>query len=146
MAIENRDLGTAQQRESYQVLVGQGASSLIATGTTAAVCLVPFPAQLATANMVGFGLSGNPTVTFDVTRYNSAGVTTITGIVSTLTVQSATLSQLNGFTVSSGASLVPLQTGDVLHFRTATANTAMVTATVTLALQALQDVKTHFNH
>lgn len=146
MAIENRDLGNAQQCTSYQVLVGQGASSLIGTGTTAAICVVPFPAQLATANMVGFGLSGSPTAQFDVTRYNSAGVTTITGIVTALTVQGATISQANGFTVSSGASLVPLQTNDILHFRTGGANTAMVSATVCLVLKSLQDVKTHFNN
>lgn len=146
MAVENRDLGTGQQRETYQVTIGQGASSLIGTGVTYACAIVPFPSNLATAQCVGFGLSGNPTVTFDVTRYLAAGVTTITGIVSTLTVQAATMTQVKGFTVSSGASLVSLQTNDILHFRSGGANTAFVTATVTLVLQALQDIKTHFSN
>lgn len=148
MAIVNRDLDASQQREVYQCMVGQGASSLIATGTTAAIALVPFAAQLVAAQCVGFGVSGAPTVTFDITRQNSGGVTTITGIVSALTLSAAGVTpvvQSQGFTISSGSSLVSLQANDIVHMRTGASNTAMVAATVTLVVKALQDIKTHFS-
>lgn len=149
MPVNNRDLGTGSARESYQYVLGAGAfgaSGLIATGATLPICVVPFPAQVAALQVFGFGLSGTPTVLLDVTRYNSGGVTTITGAISTLTVLGATISQAAGATISSGASLVSLQQNDIINFRTGTASTAMTGAVVTLVLQALQDIKTHFGN
>jgi hypothetical protein len=137
MAVENRDLGTTQQRDAFNFSLGA-----VGVGVTATVLVVPYPSNLATAAVYAYGLSGAPTATFDVTRFNAAGVTTITGIVSTQTVFSATL--VTGFTVSSGATLVPLQTGDLLTYRGLTANTAITTGNGMLVLQALQDIKTYF--
>lgn len=145
MAVENRDLGTTQQRETYQLTLGAGASGLVGVGTTAVACIVPFPSTLAAGQAVGFGLSGVPAVNIDVTRYNAGGVTTITGMISAFNVPGATIGVQNGFTVSSGTSLVNLQTNDVLSVRTSTANTAATQMTVCLVLQALQDIKKHFN-
>lgn len=145
MAIENRDLGTTQQRETIHCLVGQGASSLVGVGVTQAIAIVPFPSYLAAVQVVGFGISGAPSANIDVTRYNAAGVTTITGAIAAYAVGATVAAQNGATTVSAGSPLVNLQTNDILSFRLSGANTAFVTATVTLVLQALQDVKTHFN-
>lgn len=145
MAVENRDLGTTQQRETYQITLGAGASGLVGVGTTAVGCIVPFPSTLAAGQAVGFGLSGTPALNLDVTRYNAGGVTTITGMISAYTVFGATIGAQNGFTVSSGTSLVNLQTNDVISLRTSGANTAATQLAVCLVVQALQDIKKHFN-
>lgn len=135
------------QRETYQVLIGgQGSSALpVAVGNTLMIAVAPFPAQVAALQVIGFGLSGTPAMNLDVTRYNAAGVTTITGVISAYTVLGATISAQAGATVSSGASLVQLQANDVISLRSSGANTAATSLAVTLVLQALQDIKTHFN-
>lgn len=138
MAIQNRDLGTPQQRDSFSYI-----ASAVASGGTFLTILVPYPSQLATGAFNGYGLSNAPTLTLDVTRYLPAGVTTITGVISTQTILGATLAV--GFTVSSGASLVSLQTGDQVVARLSTvANSNITGGSLVLVLQALQDVKTHF--
>ena len=137
MAVENRDLGTTQQRDSYSFTLGA-----VGVGVTATVLVVPYPSTLAAATVFPYGVSGAPTATLDITRFNAAGVTTITGVVSTLTLAGATVP--TGFTVSSGASLVNLQTGDLLTYRGITANAAITTGNGMLVLQALQDIKTYF--
>ena len=137
MAIQNRDLGTSQQRETVYSAYGA-----IATGGTQLICLVPFPAQVATGAVNFYGVSNTPALNIDVTRYLPAGVTTITGVITAQAQPGATIA--TGFTVSSGASLVSLQTGDQLVGRITGANANVTGAVLTLVLQALQDVKTHF--
>lgn len=137
MAVENRDLGPAQQRETFCPVLGA-----VATGGTVTALVVPFPAQFVTGAIAALGVSNTPVINIDVTRYLTAGVTTITGVIASPNVVGATISV--GFTASSGASLVSLQTGDVLVARLSGTNANITGGALFLVLQALQDVKTHF--
>jgi hypothetical protein len=150
MAINNRDLGTSQQRDTFVVNTGA-----VATGGTYTLCVVPYPSYIATGGMNIFGISNTPIMNIDVTRYNVAGVTTITGAIGTSQAAlAATLpvgfSTTNGYTFSPvvGATVavptVPLQTGDILTFHMLGTNANITGGSITLVLQALQDVKTHF--
>jgi len=137
MGILNRDLAPSQQRDLFTINTGA-----MATGGTYTVCLVPYPCQLATVAMNFFGVSNTPSLNLDITRYNSAGVTTITGAITTLAQAGATLAV--GATVSSGSSLVTMQAGDIITARISGTNANITGGILTLVLQALQDVKTEF--
>lgn len=150
MAVQNRDLGTSLQREVYQENTGA-----VATGGTYTVGIVPFPSIIATGALNIFGISNTPIINIDVTRYLSAGVTTITGAIGTSQAAlSATLavgfSAYSGYTFSNvlgttiSAPQVYLQTGDILTLRLAGSNANITGGILTLVLQALQDTKTHF--
>lgn len=142
MAINNRDLNTPQQRDTYNTVV----VAATATGATLVAALVPYPAAIDAASVVSpNGISGTPTVNLEVLRFNSIGVTTIGSIASTFLVLGATLSF--GMTMFTGASLVQLQTGDVVVARLGGTNSSLFpNAVVSLALRALQDVKTSFGN
>lgn len=148
MAVLNRDLGFAQQRDLWQVNTGA-----IATGGTYTLGIVPYPAAIATGAVNFFGVSNTPSLNIDVTRYNAAGVTTITGAISALAQAGATLavgfSTYAGYTLGLQGVTVPvyntyLQTGDILTARVSGTTANVTGAIVCLVLQALQDVKTDF--
>lgn len=138
MAIANRDLIASQQRETFCPILGA-----VATGGTALALIVPFPAVFTVGAVAAFGVSNTPVLNLDVTRYLTAGVTTITGVISPATVVGATIAL--GFTAASGASLVNLQTGDILVARVSGTNANITGGALFLVLTALQDIKTHFN-
>lgn len=137
MAIENRDLSPNQQRDHYAFATGA-----VGTGGTATLLLVPYPSNLVAAAMFPYGVSNTPTATFDVTRFNAAGATTITGIVTTQTLTGATIP--TGFTVSTGVTATQLQANDLITLRLAGTNSNALSTNVMLVLQALQDIKTDF--
>lgn len=148
MSVLNRDLGLGQQRDTWQVNTGA-----MAVNATYTLCVVPYPAALATGAVNFFGVSNTPSINIDVTRYNTAGVTTITGTASALAQVGATLavgfSTYAGYTVGLQGITVPvfntyLQAGDILTARISGANSNVTGSIVCLVLQALQDVKTSF--
>lgn len=137
MAIENRDLGTAQQRDLFSVNIGA-----LATGATAALLVVPYPANLIAGAVAATGVSNVPTLTLEVTRYNTAGVTTLGSIAAALTVVGATVPV--SFTMNTGASAVQLQRGDIVVAREGGTNANVTSAAIVLVTRCLQDLKTTF--
>ncbi len=137
MAIQNRDLDPSIRR---QTLIGSVSNT--ATGATYCLATLPFPAQLIAASQAVVGLSGAPNHSLWIQRFIAgSGVTSIAIGASMVSVVFGT-SGGQSFTISGASNL--LQTGDLLLLATAAANTGAVQATVTLVVQALQDIKTDF--
>ena len=139
MAIVNRDLYSTQQRDTYS-------ASLVntVTGATYNLMTVPYPATLIAANVAANGLSGAPNYSLWLQRFIAgAGITSIvmgtSQVITTFGTSGAIGFSLNG----SGASF-QLLAGDALILSTAAANTASTSTSVTLVIQALQDIKSHF--
>lgn len=139
MAIVNRDLFSTQQRDSYSAALAP-----TVTGLTYGIMTVPYPATLIAANVAANGLSGAPNFSLWLQRFIvGTGITSIvmgtSQVITTFGTSGAIGFSLNG----SGASF-PLQAGDQLILSTAAANTATASTSVTLVIQALQDIKSHF--
>lgn len=137
MAIVNRDLDSSQQS---QVLTANVANT--ATGATYSLCVVPYPAQLISAMQVVTGLSGAPNHSLWVQRW-AGGVTSVVIGASMVSTAFAT-SGSQTFTVVGGGYSFLLQAGDAILLATAAANTGTVQTTVSIAIKALQDIKTSF--
>lgn len=136
MAIVNRDLAPSQQ-----VRVVDRNFGAVATGVTSVVCLVEAPSQVVAGAVKAFGLSGAPVWSLQILRAVAGGLTTI-GLGATVTLAEGT-TYVQGISFSLGATNL-LQTGDEVIVTSSVANTAALSAQVTLALKATQDVKTFF--
>ena len=139
MAIVNRDLFSTQQRDCYSAALAP-----TATGLTYAIMTVPYPATLIAANVSANGLSGAPNYSLWLQRFIAgSGITSIpmgtSQVITTFGTSGAIGFSLNG----SGASF-PLLAGDALILSTAAANTSSASTSVTIVIQALQDIKSHF--
>lgn len=138
MPIVNRDLDSSQQTSVMSV-------SLSGTVTSATYILATFPspAQLIAVHQSALGLSGAPNHSLWLNRFVvGAGVTSVAIGMSMATSAYGT-SGAQGFTVISGSSNL-IQADDVLVLSTAAANTAAASLNITLAVKALQDIKTSF--
>ena len=137
MAIVNRDLDVSEQK-----LVLNTAMGLAATGLTLGVAVIPYQATLRNIQVAANGLSGAPTWTFFVYRFITGTGYTAIAAAGALTVANFGLSGIQGVSlVASGSSLLQLLANDVVGVSTTGANTAAGSATVSVAIQALQDVK-----
>lgn len=151
MAIVNRDKNVTEQIVDFSVVVNTSTSGIsagianpgVATATTFVLMTVPYPAQLVDAGVGYFGLSGSPSHNLWVFRF--AGGFTSIQIGASLAVSAFGTSGYQAFSILPAATSFPLQTGDLIALQTVGANTAVAQATVTLCLQALQDIKQHFN-
>lgn len=137
MAIVNRDLDSSQQSA---VLSGNVANT--ASGSTYSLCVVPYPAQLLSAMQVTTGLSGSPNHSLWVQRW-AGGVTSVVIGASMVSTAFATSGSQTFTIVNSGLSFL-LQAGDAILLATAASNTGTVQTTVSLAIKALQDIKTSY--
>lgn len=139
MAIVNRDLDATQQVET---LVGQVSST--STGVTYCMATIPYPAQLIAASQCAVGLSGAPNHSLWIQRFVAgSGVTSIVVGASMVSVVFGTSGGQSFSIIGTGASNL-LQTGDLILLSTAAANTAAAHVSVTLVVQALQDIKSCF--
>lgn len=138
MAIVNRELDSSQQ------VVNLTATVMNTTvGGSYALCVVPHPAQLVGAGIVSKGLSGAPNLSLWVERFIAGAGYTAINVGASLVAQAFGVSGGQTFNVGGGVTTL-LQTGDVLSLASAGANTAATHHTVTLALKALQDIKSQF--
>lgn len=137
MAIINRDLDSSQQSA---VLSGGVQNSV--TGATYSVVVVPFQSQLLAAQQVVTGLSGAPNHSLWVQRW-AGGVTSVVIGASMVSTAFATSGSQTFTIVNSGLSFL-LQAGDAILLATAAANTGAAQVTVSLAIKALQDIKTSY--
>lgn len=138
MAIVNRDLDSSQQRDFYTAPLTN-----TITGQTYPLLVVAYPSQLVAAMQTVTGLSGAPNHSLWLQRFVvGAGVTSIALGASMASVAFAT-SGGQTFTLASGVTF-QLQAGDLIVLSTAAANTATTTTVVSLAIRALQDIKSAF--
>lgn len=139
MAIVNRDLDSSQQR---QYLTGSVTKTL--TGTTYCIATIPHQARLLAASEAVIGLSGAPNHSLWVQRFlPGVGVTSFVVGASMVAVVYGTSGGQSFAVLGSGTSNV-LQTNDLILLSTAAANTAAEHVSVTLVIQALQDIISDF--
>ena len=140
MAIVNRDKDSSEQKSTHHI-----SSGLVATGVTLPVMQVPYQAEIKDVKLAAQGLSGSPFYSLEVLRWG-AGITAILGLANTLTAAAIGNSQApQGFSLqASGNTLIQVEQGDLIVLRSGAANTAADLVQVTVVLQALQDIKTHF--
>lgn len=137
MAVVNRDLDASEQKLVLNAPIG-----LLGTAATFALALVPYPATLKAVQVAANGLSGSPFWNIEVHRFIAGSGFTAISPGGTLTVAAMGTSGVQGVSlVASGSSLLNLITNDVIAVRTGAANTAVLNGVVSVAVQALQDVK-----
>lgn len=138
MPVDNRELGSGVQAN-----VVQASLTKTITGQTYALCVVPYPAQLMAVQQCVAGLSGAPNHSIWLQRFVVGSGVTSVNIGNSLVSQVFGTSGAQGFSIPAGASNL-LQAGDIVMLSTAAANTACESATVTLVLKSLQDIRTNF--
>lgn len=150
MAIVNRDKNVTEQIVDFNVILNATPSGIsagitnpgVSTANTFVLMTVPYPATVVNVGVGYFGLSGSPSHNLWVYRF--AGGFTSIQIGASLAVSAFGTSGYQAFSILPAATSFPLQTGDLIALSALTANTAVAQATVTLCLQALQDIKQHF--
>lgn len=141
MGLANRDKDSSEQL--YVIDANHGA---VATGVTQPVGLVRSPGQLLQMVLTGKGLSGAPTYNLVVSRWTSAGATTIAvGSAITLSAAFGLSGGVIGATYAASSSLAALQAGDMLQVISGGANTAVTNLLVSCVIKASQDIKKSFD-
>lgn len=143
MAIVNRDLDSSQQvvNLNYSSPVGFVAGGPV--GLTQAIAVVPAPMQLVGAGVAAMGLSGAMNLSLWINRFVVGTGFTSINVGASLVAQAYGTSGGQTFNVGAGVTW-SLQAGDVVTLCGAGANTAIQSCNVTLALKALQDIKSSF--
>jgi hypothetical protein len=137
--IANRD-----KDQSERKLVLEETIRPTVTGATYPIGVVPFPAQVLAGYEAAYGLSGAPVGQIKVHRFiPGTGVTIINGIFSSMAVTAFGTSGLMTHTIV-GATANLLMPDDVLFYETAVANTAVASTSVSVVIQAIEDIKTMF--
>lgn len=149
MAICNRDLDSTQQINTFNCSLGGNPAVTntsapgIITGQTYMLAIVPYQSQLASAMVSTMGVSGAPNLSLWVQRFIAGSGVTSMAVGGSLVATTFGTSGAQTFVIA-GAGLTGLQAGDVLALSVAAANTAANNVVVTLALKALQDIRTTF--
>lgn len=140
MALVNRDKDVSEQQLEWHLPI----ATAIATGLTLPVARVPYSAQAVQAHFEAVGISGSPTVNLEVHRFIvGTGITQISGLMqASITLQALGTSGPQAASLAvSGSSLLNLQQGDVLVWKSGGANSSVNAASVTIVVKALQDIK-----
>lgn len=143
MAIVNRDLDSSQQVVNFTSSFPVGFVGGGPCGLTNGVAVMPSPGQLVGAGLVCQGLSGAPNMSLWLNRFIVGTGFTAIPIGASLVAQALGTSGGQTFNVGAGVTWT-LQAGDAIVLVANGANTAIQSATVTLSVKALQDIKTQF--
>lgn len=148
MAIVNRTLDASEQRR-VGVLQWSNGVTLVGTGVTRVIGIVPWPCTLDAGQIVAFGLSGAPSYALAVNRFIAgSGATTYTIAVGASNTPPDFGTSGVGISAmilpASGSTLLNLLANDVLYFVSGVANTAATYLAVSLVLKPTQDVKYNF--
>lgn len=143
MAIVNRDLDSSQQVVNLNYSSPVGFTAGIGIGLTQAIAVIPCPAQLVGAGVASMGLSGAMNLSLWINRFILGSGFTSINVGASLVAQAFGTSGGQTFNVGAGVTWT-LQAGDVINLCGAGANTAIQSCNVTLAIKALQDIKSSF--
>lgn len=145
MGITNRAKDASEQKDVYTLTMGVGANGASAapvnTGTTAWIGLMPYPGVLQSARSISMGLSGAPSVAFQILRF-AAGGTTIAVSISSMILNEVGTSGVLGYSglAAAGSTLLSIQAGDVLQIQTGVANTAARSLVIEVVVKKIQDI------
>lgn len=138
MAIVNRDCDASQQKDVYEVSIQN-----TITSATYLVAVIPYQAQILTANQAAYGLSGAPNHSLWISRFIVGSGATSINIGASLATAAFGTSGLQAFTCP-GSVTFPLQAGDAIVLETAAANTGLNQVVVSLAVKKLQDIVSYW--
>lgn len=143
MALVNRDKDVSEQREVTHV-----PSGVLGTGITYPLMVVPYPCELQQFKVVSQGLSGAPIGAVEALRFIvGSGLTGLVGLGATLTLSAVGTSGVQSVSlIAPGSTLIQLQAGDVLVWRSGAANAAISSGTFSFVLKALSDIKNQYNN
>jgi hypothetical protein len=141
MGVTNRSLDVSEKNRNVGANYGLTATSLVLN-----VAMIPYPCTLQAARVAAKGISGTPTVLLKVDRFIvGAGSTVISGGATTLTMQAVGTSGIQTVVLAAaGSSFLSLQQGDVVTATTGGSNSAVDDLSISLVIQAIQDIKTSF--
>jgi len=151
MAIINRDQDISEQIVDFNAVISTAVGASAGAGFH--VLQMPWPGTLQGVAIAANSVSGAPVVSVDIKRFTATGVTTIAFVGSTLAVLAFGLSApytmipLAGGVSAAGSTLRQLQAGDVVVVNQlfSGGNVAISNAVVTVCVNAVQDIKKHFN-
>lgn len=148
MAIVNRTLDASEQRR-VGVLQWSNGVTLVGTGVTRTIGIVPWPCTLDAGQIAAFGLSGAPSYAIAVQRFiPGAGLTAITVAVGASNVPPDFGTSGVGISAmilpAAGSTLLNLLANDVVYFVSGVANTAATYLAISLVLKPTQDIKYNF--
>lgn len=144
MPIVNRDLSLAEKRKVFQQ---EYAPAQLVTGSSAIICIAPYPCSLDVGQYAAFGLSNTPTVQIVINRFIPGTGFTAFSINSAQTVVAFGTSGVAASGISLpqiGSTLTTLLVNDVVMMQVAGTNAAMTGLAVEVALRPLQDLVTQF--
>lgn len=139
MALVNRDKDISEKKEVINIVN----NALLATGATVILANFAFPCEIRDIYVSALGLSGSPVHTYDVWKQgNGASAFSCTGA---LTLQAVgTSGPQRSSMLAAGGTAVQVNASDVLVLKTSGANTATLELAITIVVQALQDIRSHF--
>lgn len=148
MAVVNRTLDATEQRKVGVIQWSNGVT-LVGTGVTRVMGIVPWPSTLDAGQIAAFGLSGAPSYELSVNRFIiGSGFTTYVIAVGASNIPPAYGTSGVGISAmilpASGSTLLNLQANDVLYLVSGVANTAATYLAVSLVLKPTQDIKYNF--
>jgi hypothetical protein len=145
MGLINRDKDQSEQRNIYDV-----GPMTVATGTTNPILIAQNNEQILGLQLMGFGLSGSPVLTFQIGRFIvGTGFTMLSSGFSAITVGTAfgTSGTPTGLTpitqLTIGSTLNTLKPNDLLFVVTSGAN-SNGTYVMEIVTQNLQDIKSTY--
>lgn len=141
MGVSNKDYDVSEQKWVNHVPLDG-----VSTGVSYMLGVVPYPCQLQQVKVASQGLSGTAVGAIEVLRFIAgAGLTGIVGLGNTLTLSAVGTSGVQSVSLQAASStLVQLQAGDVLIWRTGGTNAAAANAVISYVVQALQDIKSYY--
>jgi hypothetical protein len=131
MSIINRELHPTQRRHALQLQAGN-----VATGVTTIVGVVGNDGLVMSAYSTAVGLSGTPTVSFSLYRFNTTGGFTAIGLGATITVPAFGTSGIAAATLIGGVTCLR---GDLVAALSGGTNASTTTQTLAVALQPQVD-------
>lgn len=136
MGIINRSLSESERRTWTTYTAGA-----LATGVTSIIDMVPWPCSVDQASFQAFGISGSPTVQILCTRFVPGAGATVFNLGSTVLMQSAGTSGIQGFSLPQiGTTLSTLLAGDVLSVQIGGTTSAVTGLAFSVVLRPIGDV------
>lgn len=142
MAVTNRAKDVSEQKWTFQA--AYGAIGVTPVVREFPVGSVPFPGTIKGIFAAAKGVSGTPVLDMYVQRFTTAGIT-LSGGATTLALQNVGTSGIQSFVLAaSGNTLLGVQAGDVVTVKFSGTDSAVTALSVSIVVQAIQDIKTSF--
>lgn len=141
MGITNRSKDVSEQKDVYSWINNTLGATTVNTGATGWIGMIPYAGVIQSMRSAAVGLSGAMAVDLFVLRGGSGG-TAIAVSISAMILREIGATGVVGYSglAASGSTLLQVQAGDVLQFKTSVANTAAMAMLLQVVVKKTQDV------